>query len=200
MRHRTCAIATALFLSSGLAAPKNHGVSSPGGKEIYKPGETFAEIVDSDTRYFVVETAIGAGPEGNLGILLGLINQPVKGLEFYAGFGVESNPARNYTGTARYMFNIDGYRPYVGLGYMYKDLFELRTFSHSLFAETGYKWVIGRTYHLTASIGIRRILHVGIRNDSPLLADDVDPVLLQEQQDNISRWTPLIALRFSRAF
>ncbi len=197
---RAAPVAAAIILSSGIAAAKNHGISTPGGKEIYQPRETFAEAVDSDSRNFVVETTLGAGPEGNLGILLGLINQPVKGLEFYAGFGFESNPARNYTGAARYLFNIEGYRPYVGLGYQYKDLYVLRTFAHSVFAEVGYKWIIGRTFHLTASLGLRRILHIGIRPDSPLLADDVDPVLLQEQQDNISRWTPMVALRFSRAF
>ncbi len=182
------------------AQAKKHGINTPGGRQIYDSDETFAEVVDSDTRFFIVETTLGAGPEGNLGMLLGLINKPVRGLEFYVGFGLEANPARHYTATARYAFNIDGYRPYVAAGYMHKDLYVLRTYSHNLFAEIGYSWKLHRTSHLTAGAGVARILHVGIRSDSPLLEDDVDPELLAEQRDGISRWTPMIAVRFSRAF
>jgi hypothetical protein len=83
---------------------------------------------------------------------------------------------------------------------LYKDLSALRTYSHNAFAEIGYSWKLRRTYHLTAGVGIRRILHIGIRPDSPLKADDVDPELLAEQERGISRWTPMIAVRFSRAF
>jgi hypothetical protein len=187
-------------LAPALAHAKSHGMASPGGRRIYQPDETFQETLDQNVRQFVVEAAVGAGPEGNVGLLLGWINKPVRGVEFYAGVGIESNPARQYTGTVRYLFNIDGYRPYLGAGYLFKDLYVLRTHSHNVFAEAGYSWVLHHTYHLTAGIGVRYMASVGIRSDSPLLANDVDPASLAEQEDALVRWVPTAVLRFSRAF
>jgi hypothetical protein len=190
----------ALVCAGASAWGKEVGFRSPGGREIYDENESFAGVSDTGKRQFVIEVAVGAGPEGNLGVLLGWLNQPVRGLEWYAGVGLEVNPATHYTLASRYLFNIDGYRPYVGAGYLYNDLYELRTYSHDVFAEIGYSWVLHDTYHLTAGIGVRRILYIGIRDDSPLKDSDVDPALLEEQRDDVSRWVPTAALRFSRAF
>jgi hypothetical protein len=193
-------VALALLLAALPASGKETGFSSPGRREIYDSNESFAEATRTRNRQFVIEVAAGAGPEGNLGALLGWLNQPVRGLEWYIGFGVELNPARHYTGGVRYMFNIDGYRPYVALGYLFVDLYELGTYSHNAFAELGYSWVIHETYHLTLGAGLRRILRIGVREDSTLRGSDVDPVLLDEQLDAVSPWVPTLALRFSRAF
>ena len=198
MRH--AAPIAALLFASATAQAKDFGFRSPGGREIYDEEDRFGTATSTRQRQFVIEVAIGAGPEGNLGALLGWLNQPVRGLEWYAGIGVEVNPATHYTLASRYMFNIDGYRPYVGLGYLYSDLYELGTYSHNAFAEVGYSWVLHETYHLTLGAGVRRILYIGIRPDSPLNDSDVDQALLAEQRDDVSPWVPTIALRFSRAF
>jgi hypothetical protein len=179
---------------------KNYGFHSPGGREIYDKRESFSEATITERRQFVIEVAVGAGPEGNLAMLLGWINQPVHGLEYYLGVGFELNPARHYTAAVRYLFNIDGYRPYIGLGYLFNDLYAVGTYSHNVFGEVGYSWVLHRTYHLTLGAGVRRILDVEVRDDSPLRAHDVDPELLNEQLDAIAPWVPTFALRFSRAF
>jgi hypothetical protein len=201
LRPRSSALAAlALAAISGPARAKEIGFRSPGGREIYDENEQFGGVTETGRRQFVIEVAVGAGPEGNLGVLLGWINQPVRGLEWYAGAGLEVNPAIHYTLGSRYLFNIDGYRPYVGAGYLYNDLYELRTYSHEVFAEVGYSWVLHDTYHLTAGIGVRHILYIGIRSDSPLRDSDVDPALLEEQRDDVSPWVPTAALRFSRAF
>ena len=69
-----------------------------------------------------------------------------------------------------------------------------------MFAEVGYSWVIHDTYHLTFGVGIRRIVYLGIRDDSPLRDPDVDQDFLAEGTDRVPRWIPIAALRFSRAF
>lgn len=200
MRVRTFALVLALALAPGLARAKQFGVATPEGRHIYGPDEQFGSVSNTANRDFVVEVAVGAGPEGNLGVLLGWLNQPIRGLEWYAGVGVEANPATQYTGAVRYLFNIEGYRPYVGVGYLYKDLTTLRTYTHNVFGEVGYSWKVHRTYHLTLGVGVRRILYLGIRDDSPLAGPDVDPALLDGERERMTRWVPTIALRFSRAF
>lgn len=189
-----------VVLSSAWSAAKNHAVASPRGKRIYEADERFGTVLDQDQRDFVMEAAVGLGPEGNLGLLLGWLNKPIRGLEYYAGIGFESNPARHYTGAVRYVFNIEGYRPYIGVGYLFKDLYVLQTYSHNAFAEIGYSFKLHQTHRLTVGAGVRYIAHVGIRDSSPLRDDDVDPVLLAEQDDDLVRFIPTIALRFSRAF
>lgn len=187
-------------LLAGPAVAKEIGLHSPGGKTIYDANETFSEVDDTRKRRFVVETVTGVAPEGNIGMLIGWLNQPVRGFEYYAGFGYEVNPAMAFTLSARYVFNISGYRPYVSLGYAYKDLSGIGTFNHNVFGELGYSWVLHHTYHLTAGVGLRRIVHIGIKDDSPLNAPDVDRAFLESETDNVARWAPLLSLRFSRAF
>ena len=97
---RTCAAALVLgaaLLESRSAAAresKEYGVSTPSGRDIYRQHTTFSDAKDTRDRDFVIEVAVGSGPEGNLGILLGWINKPVRGLEYYLGFGYEITPAR----------------------------------------------------------------------------------------------------------
>jgi hypothetical protein len=203
MRTRTALALSTACLALGLAssaAAKSVGYRTPGGREIYDRRDRFGAATHTHTRQFVLEVAVGAGPEGNLGLLLGWLNKPIRGLEWYAGIGFEVNPARHYTGSVRYMFNIDGYRPYIGAGYLFHDLYEVGTYSHNVFGEVGYSWVVHRTYHLTLGIGVRRILHIGVRSDSTLRAADVDQALLDEQIESVAPWVPTLALRFSRAF
>ena len=189
-----------LLLLPKAANAKDYGVRSPGGRNIYGPNDQFGAAVDSDTRRYVVEVACGVGPEGNLGILLGWLNQPIKGLEWYAGAGFEANPAMHYTGAARYVMNFDGYRPYLATGYLFVDLHRLGTYSHNVFFEAGYKWVLERTHHLTLGIGVRRILDIRVRDSSVLAEPDTDRELLDEQLHDVYPWVPTAALRFSRAF
>jgi len=193
-----CACLSALH--PGAVRAKEIGVHSPGGRAIYDSTETFADVGNTYNRRFVVETVAGAAAEGNIGMLIGWLNQPIRGLEYYAGFGYEVNPALTLTLSARYVFNISGYRPYVALGYAYKDLSGIGTFNHNVFGEAGYSWVLHDTYHLTAGVGVRHILYIGTHDDSPLNAPDVDPAFLQTETDNVARWVPTVALRFSRAF
>lgn len=190
----------AVLLSVPPLAAKNHGVQSPHGRRIYEDGEVFSHVRDQSRRTFVVEVVSGLAPEGNLGMLLGLINQPVRGLEYYAGVGLELTPAQNIPFSVRYLFNIDGYRPFVAAGYSYRILAEVGVRSHNVFFEAGYKWVLHRTHHLTAGIGLRRPVSVQVLDDSPIGADDTDPELLAEQIDASRKWVPTLSLRFSRAF
>lgn len=197
--HRAALTLLTLTWASSVLA-KDIGIQTPTGKQIYDSNETFSDVDDTRKRRFVVEAVAGLGPEGNIGMLIGWINQPVRGFEYYAGFGYEANPALNVTGSVRYVFNIDGWRPYLAVGYIYKNLERLGTYNHNVFGEIGYSWVLHDTYHLTAGVGVRRILGVGIREDSPLKEPDVDPVLLASETDDMARWAPMVALRFSRAF
>jgi hypothetical protein len=194
------ALVAALLCWSPEASAKRHGLASPSGRAIYDDNERVFEVRDQSRRHFVVEVASGLAPEGNLGILLGWINQPVKGLEWYAGVGTELTPSVNATGTLRYMFNLDGYRPYIATGYLYREVQQLGSYSHNWFVEAGYKWILHRTYHLTAGIGVRRLLHVGVHEDSILRGDQVDPNRLDQELDAIAPYAPLVSLRFSRAF
>jgi hypothetical protein len=150
-----------LVLSTGVAAAKDYGYRSPGGRQITTMATR--SRVPAHPHAAAIEAAVGAGPEGNIAALIGLLNQPVRGIDLFAGIGWELNPARHYTIGARYTPNFDGYRPYIGIGYLYNDLYVLCTWSHNVFAEAGYCWVIHETYRLTAGVGIRYIAHIGIR-------------------------------------
>jgi len=189
-----------VLIAASLAQAKEIGVNSPSGRRIYGPEETFGELCDQDTRHFVIEVAAGLGPEGNLGLLLGWLNVGVRGLELYAGVGVEANPAVHATGALRYVANIFGLRPYVSLGYLYKDTYAIDVWSHNLFGEVGYKWILHHTYHLTLGAGVRRMLAITVRDDSILLGPGSDPALLSSALDEVGRWSPMVSIRFSRAF
>jgi len=199
-------LSTALVLALVLVALGEHGAdakelkfSSP-GRAIYGSHETFGAALDQGTRTFVIEVSLGTGPEGNLGVSVGwLLNRP-EGLEFYAGFGTRVGPAVHNTMSTRYFLPVGGYHAYVGGGYVLQRLPNLGIWSHSAFADAGYKWIIRRTYHVTLSVGYQRLLARSIQDGSPLKGPLVDPDFLDEQLDSINPHRYLLCLRFSRAF
>jgi hypothetical protein len=192
-------VAAAAFGASPARA-KDYGIHSPGGRQIYDADERFDDALNTRLRRFVVEAAVGSGPEGNIAALVGILNWPFKNIEYYAGFGLELNPSRNYTFAVRYTPNVHGYRPYASLGYLFRDVYEVGTYSHSSFLEVGYTWVLHQTYRLTAGAGVRYLAHIGIKDRSPLRGSDVDQAVLADETDRVIPWTPTLALRFSRAF
>lgn len=192
-------LAAGLLLAPA-AAGKQTGLHSPGGREIYGRDESFAEVVEQKRRNFVVEVVTGIAPEGNLGMLLGVINRPLRGLEFYGGVGWEATPALNFPLSARYWFDVLGLRPFVSMGYTYRTLEEIGVVSHNAFAEAGYKWQLHQTYHLTLGVGVRRPLVVFTTSDSPLNGPSIDRRLLDDQLEDSKSWVPTASLRFSHAF
>jgi hypothetical protein len=64
----------------------------------------------------------------------------------------------------------------------------------------GHTWVIHRTMRLSLGVGIRRILHTVLVEDSPLATPDVDPAAVERELGRVNPWLPLGAIRFSRAF
>jgi hypothetical protein len=199
-RFGVVAVCAALLAPSGAQA-KDFGVKSPSGRQIYGLDETFGEVLDQNRRVAVVEVTAGAGPEGTIGMLLGwLLPRPFKGLELYAGVGIEANPAVHFTGTVRYYANLWGYRPFVALGYLYQIQTAILTHSHHVFAEAGYKWVLAHTYHLHIGAGVRYMAHLAVLPDSPLHDPDVDRDFLDRELKDTTRWLPTVAVRFSRAF
>ncbi len=192
--------AMAMLLFSQLALAKDVGINTPSGRRTYTKTERFEELVDHRQRILVSEVAVGLGPEGNLAILLGWLNFPIRHLDLYAGFGVEGNPAVQYTLATRYGFNFDGVRPYIALGYLYKDTYAVGITSRNAFLEIGHTWVLHRTYRLSLGGGVRHVLSRRIAADSLLAEPDTDRELLDEQLQTAGRWIPLVALRFSRAF
>jgi len=186
-----------------LAAPgfgKEHGVQTPHGRVIYDERETFEEAYRQETRRLIVEVVTGLAPEGNLGALLGVINLPIKGLDFYSGYVTEWNPARTVPVLARYGLNLDGHRPYLCVGYAYRMLPRIGVTSHNVFFETGYAHALNTTTRITLGVGVRRPLHVVVHSDSPLAEPDTDPEFLERETERSKTWVPTLALRFSRAF
>lgn len=194
------ALGLPLLAAARPCAAKDFGLHTPSGRQIYDRDEEFANVANTRQRRFVVEAAAGAGPEGNVAALVGLLNWPVRRLDLYAGFGYEANPSRHYTLSARYTFNLNGFRPYVGAGYLYNDLYRLGTFTHETFAEIGYTWVIHDTFRFSIGLGTRYRVYLGVRDASLLSSEQTDPDLLSEQADSVVPWVPTLALRFSRAF
>src|SRR5262249_48634258 len=106
-RHTQVGLALAGALVAGEADARQVGLHSPTGRRIYEPTERFDEVIEHKRRVVVSEVAVGAGPEGNLAMLLGVLNVPVRRLDLFAGVGIEANPAALCTGSARYTFNFD---------------------------------------------------------------------------------------------
>jgi hypothetical protein len=194
-----CTVAGLLFVS-GPAHAKQTGIHSPGGREIYGRDEQFAEVLEQRRRNFVVEVVTGIAPEGNLGLLLGVLNRPLRGMEFYGGFGWEATPALNFPVSARYWFDIFGLRPFVSVGYSFRTLPSIGLVSHNAFGEIGYKWALHQTYHLTIGVGVRRPLVVLTTDGSALYAPSIDRRLLDEELDDSRSWVPTASLRLSHAF
>lgn len=200
-RGLSCLALTATLLGAGHGAhAREFGIQSPSGRRIYTPRERFDELVEHRRRIIVSEVAVGAGPEGNLALLLGCLNLPVRRLDLFAGVGLEANPAALFTGSARYTFHFGPVRPYVALGYLYKDTYAVGVHSHNVFAEIGHTWVLHRTLRFSLGVGLRRILYTGLDGGSALLGPDADPAAVQREIDDIWPWLPLGAIRFSRAF
>ena len=182
------------------AAAKDHGLKSPSGRQIYQPHDRFGEALNQRSRILVAETAIGSGPEGNLALLLGWLNVPIRRLDLYAGIGVEANPAIRFTLSGRYTLSVNGFRPYLALGYLFKNAYAIGSRSHSGYLELGHAWNITQTHRLSLGIGLRRILTTKLDANSPLRAPELDQDLTRQQLETIDPWQPMLALRFSRAF
>jgi hypothetical protein len=195
-------LAAALALAHAIpAAAKEIGLHTPTRRQNYGVDESFGQALDQTSRSFVIEVATGLAPEGNLGLLLGVLNLPVRRLDLYLGFGYEANPAARYTASGRYTFTFGAVKPYVGLGYLLVDTHAIGVISHNVFAELGHRWLIHRTYHLSAGLGVRYLVALQVQDDSILNDPDIDRALLEEQLDKgLTRWVPMFALRFSRAF
>jgi hypothetical protein len=187
-------------LTPAPAMARQFGYQSPAGRRIYGPRERFGEALEHKRRVVVSEVAVGAGPEGNLAVLLGCLNVPVRRLDLFAGVGIEANPAALFTGSARYTFNFDGIRPYVALGYLYKLTYEVGVESHNVYVELGHTWVIHRTLRFSLGVGLRRIIDTRLTEDSSLRGPDSDPAAVEAELQRIQPWLPLGAIRFSRAF
>jgi hypothetical protein len=179
---------------------REFGLHSPSGRRIYAAHERFDELLDHRRRSVVTEVAVGAGPEGNLALLLGCLNVPVRRLDLFVGIGIEANPAALLTGSARYTFSVGQFRPYFSLGYLNKQTYEAGVASHNVFAELGHTWVLHRTLRLSLGVGLRRILSTHVLEGSGLRGPEVDSVALRREVDAINPWLPLGAMRFSRAF
>lgn len=204
LRPRLAVLAVGLLLSSMLVGKTSHarqfGVQSPSGRRIYGSGERFHEAIEHRRRVVVSEVAVGAGPEGNLALLLGCLNVPIRHLDLFAGVGLEANPAALFTGSGRYTFNFAGIRPYVALGYLHKRTYEVGVASHNVFAEVGHTWILHRTLRFSLGLGLRRILTTRLTEGSLLAGPDSDPTAVRRELDEIDPWLPLGAIRFSRAF
>jgi hypothetical protein len=190
----------ALLLLANQGHAREFGLHTPSGRRIYAPRERFDELLDHRRRMIVSEVAVGAGPEGNLALLLGCLNVPVRRMDVFVGVGVEANPAALFTGSARYTLNLAGIRPYLSLGYLHKVTYEVGVASHNLFAEVGHTWVLHRTLRFSLGVGLRRILSTRVVEGSVLESPDVDPDAVRREVDAIEPWLPLGAIRFSRAF
>ena len=91
MRGAPIIVALFLLANADLASAKEHAVRSPSGRRIYNPDETFAEVLDQDSRRFIVEAAVGAGPEGHLAMGLGYLFKDLPGLAVYASVPSQSS-------------------------------------------------------------------------------------------------------------
>jgi hypothetical protein len=129
-----------------------------------------------------------------------VINQPLRGLEYYAGIAFDAAPARSIPFEVRYFPDFGSFRPYVATGYIHRRHDPLGLESHNVFFEAGHKWVFHHTHHLTVGLGVRRPLIVTVLDGSPISGAETDPELLSESIDGSKQWVPTLSVRFSRAF
>jgi hypothetical protein len=193
-------LALAAGLGAGTAQARQFGIQTPSGRRIYRPRERFDDVLEHKRRVVVSEVAVGAGPEGNLALLLGCLNVPIRRLDLFAGVGLEANPAALFTGSGRYTFNFGGVRPYLALGYLHKRTYEVGVTSHNVFVEVGHTWVLHRTLRFSLGVGLRRIIDTQLTEESVLRGPDADPDGVRRELERIDPWLPLGTLRFSRAF
>jgi hypothetical protein len=199
------AVSTAVVVASFLAvaAPvsaKENGFASPHGRRIYGPNETFGSASSLRRRRLVAETVVGVAPEGHLGASLGVLDLGVRGLDLFVGGGLEFNPSRQFTSSVRYAFEVWRFRPYVSLGYAYRSLYAIGGFSHNVSGELGLGWDVRPTLRISLGLGVRRLIHFGLHDDSPLVQGYTDYALLDQERASLHRYTPIVALRFSRSF
>jgi hypothetical protein len=190
-----------LFLLLVMAAPaqaKKMGLSTP-SRTIYKNNETFAEVLDQNRRKWVVEVALGNGPEGNVGIALGYLSNKPQGLEFYLGYGTRTGPSLHTSAAVRYFLPFLRYRGYVGGGYTLQRETKIGFGTHNSFAEVGYKWILRHTFHMTLSAGVQQRLATFTEDGTIFDNSDIDRSFLQEEIDRSADRRILFALRFSRA-
>jgi len=199
VRPLSAVLCLALLLLANAAAAKDHGLRTPGGRDIYDSDETFggATEIAQATRFIVIEVATGLAPEGQIAVSLGYLAGQ---LEFYVGLGLQLDPSQQIALSSRYWFDFGGFEPFVALGYVNQDHSLLGMTTHHLFSEVGYKWRWAKTYHFTLGLGARYIAAIRLREGSTLLGSDVDPELRDEQIDDVFPLMPTLALRFSRAF
>jgi len=198
MRSMALLIFAFLLLATAPAQAKKVGLSTP-GRSIYKTTETFEEVLDQNRRKWVVEVAVGNGPEGNLGISLGYLSNKPQGLEFYLGYGTRTGPSLHTTASLRYFLPFLRYRAFVSAGYSLQRDTKLGFGTHNAFSEVGYKWILRHTFHMTVSAGAQRRLASYISDDSVFNDPDIDRVFLQDEIDGSADYRVLFALRFSRA-
>ena len=193
-------LAMAIALSASPAAAKETALRTPSGRTIYSSDETFEDALDQRTRILIIELATGLAAEGNLAVGLGLLIPHAGDLELWAHYGLEANPALRHSLALRYVFHFGDFRPYLGAGFTYADFYSLGSLSTHLFAELGHQFVIFTTYRISAAIGIRGVVDVWLKDDSPLLDGTTDPMWVDEQLANARGFFPTLTLRFSRAF
>lgn len=194
------AFALASSAAPRVAIAKENGFSSPHGRRIYGPNETFGTASSLRRRRLVAETVIGIAPEGHLGASLGVFDVGLRGLDVYVGGGLEFNPSRQFTSSVRYSFALGKVRPYAALGYTFRSLYAIGGYSHNAFGELGVGWDARPTLRVSLGVGARRLIHFGLHADSPLLVGYTDYALLDHERASLRTYTPIVAIRVSRSF
>lgn len=192
--------ALVVVLALGASIPAAAKELRTQGRTIYGAHEQFGGLLDQDQRTVVAEVAIGNGSEGHLGLVFGWLANRPHGLEIYGGFGMRVGPSFHVTGSTRMFFNLSGWRPYVGAGYLLQVQPNIGMRSHSVFFDVGYKWVVHHTFHVTVSVGFQQMVYAWFGDDSVLRDADVAPEFLEHELDALDRFRPQAAIRFSRAF
>lgn len=193
----------ALVLAIGAAAGAGRAAADDRGlfaRSIYTGEPTFSSALDEETRWFGAEVVAGLGAEGNLAAGFGLILPQLHGLELWAHFGLEANPALRYSGSLRYVFEFGDFRPFLGVGFSFADLYAQGSVSTHFYAEVGHQFALSSTYRVSASLGFRTVLDVWLKANSPLLDGTTDLAWVDEQLVEARGAFITLTLRFSRRF